>query len=63
MGYCRISWDVRIAAIKLYEKYLLGLSDILDCCGFSEHTFYWILNLWRKTGDIVHPLRSLEGCI
>jgi transposase len=61
MGYHRISRDVKIAAIKLYEQDLLSLSDILDCCGFSERTFYQILRLWRETGDVIHPSRSLQG--
>jgi len=61
MGYHRISRDVKIAAIKLYERDLLDLGDILDCCGLSERTFYRILKLWRETGDVIHPSRSLPG--
>ncbi|KAF8500286.1 Homeodomain-like protein, partial [Russula emetica] len=61
MGYHRISRDVKIAAIKLYEQDLLSLDNILDCCGFSERTFYRILKLWRETGDVIHLSRSLQG--
>jgi len=61
MGYHRISRDVKIAAIKLYERDILHLDDILDCCGLSERTFYRILKLWRETGDVIHPSRSLQG--
>jgi transposase len=61
MGYHRISRDVKIAAINLYEQGLLSLDDILNCCGFSERTFYRILKLWKDTGDVIHPLRSLQG--
>ena len=57
----RISHNVKIAAIRLYGCDLLQLSDILDCCRFSEHTFYHILKLWCKTGDIVNPNPSLCG--
>ena len=32
MPFCKISQDVKIAAINLYEKELLSLDDILDCC-------------------------------
>ena len=61
MGNRKISRDVKIAAIKLHERDLLSLNDILDCCGFSESTFYRILKLWRETGDVVHPSRGLQG--
>ena len=57
----QISRDVKIAAIKLHERELLQLPDILDCCGFSERTFYRILKLWRDTGDVVSPNPSLRG--
>jgi transposase len=63
MGNHQISRDVKIAAIKLYEQDLLSLDNILDCCGFSERTFYRILKLWRETGDVVHPSRIWRGRI
>ncbi|KAG5649179.1 hypothetical protein H0H81_005637 [Sphagnurus paluster] len=49
----RISRDVKVAAIRLYECNIIDLDDILDCCGFSIRTFYQILKLWRRTGDVV----------
>ncbi|KII82766.1 hypothetical protein PLICRDRAFT_666830 [Plicaturopsis crispa FD-325 SS-3] len=59
MPFRKISRDVKLAAIKLYENDLLHLPDILNCCGFSERTWYRILNLWRTTGDVVgHRKRS-----
>ena len=61
MSCRKISCDVKIAAIKLYEQDILTLDDILDCCGFLKSTFYWILKQGRETRDIVHPLRSLQG--
>ena len=61
MGNRKISHDVKIAAIWLYEWQLLHLDDILDCCGFSERTFYRILKLWQETGDVINPSRSLRG--
>jgi transposase len=57
----KIGRDVKIAAIRLYERELLSLDNILDCCGFSERTWYRILKLWRETGDVINPNRSLRG--
>ncbi|KAF8230737.1 hypothetical protein L208DRAFT_1072033, partial [Tricholoma matsutake] len=39
------------------------LDDILDCCDFSECTFYHILKLWRETGDVINARQSLQGCL
>jgi transposase len=61
MGNRKISRDVKIAAIRLYERHLLPLDSILDCCGFSERTFYRILKLWQQTGDVINPARNLYG--
>jgi transposase len=61
MVFCKISRDVKIAAIKLFEHDLLELHDILHCCGFSERTWYHILKLWRETGDVIKPSQSLHG--
>lgn len=61
MGFRKISRDVKVAAIRLYERQFLDLDNILDCCGFSERTFYRILKLWRETGDVINPKRSLCG--
>ncbi|KAG2355471.1 hypothetical protein BDR07DRAFT_1541054, partial [Suillus spraguei] len=42
---------------------LLSLRDILDSCGFSERTWFRILRLWRKTGDVVNhqPSTAMRG--
>jgi transposase len=53
MVYRSISRDVKIAAIRLFERGLIPLHDILFCCNMSERTFYRILILWRGTGDVV----------
>lgn len=53
MPYRKISRDVKLAAVRLYERELLPLEDILDCVGFGERTFYRVLALWRETGDVV----------
>ena len=57
--FWKISRDVKIAV--LYERELLDLDDILDCCGFSELTWYRVLKLRRETGDVVNPKTSLQG--
>ncbi|KAJ7605201.1 hypothetical protein FB45DRAFT_879735 [Roridomyces roridus] len=52
MGNRRISRDVKIAAINLWEHGQLSLNDILACVGFSRATFFRVLRLWRETGDV-----------
>jgi transposase len=61
MGFRVISRDVKIAAVQLYERELLDLEDILDCCGFARRTWYRILKLWRETGDVVPERQSMRG--
>jgi hypothetical protein len=53
MPYRKISRDVKLAAIRLYERNILPLSDLLDVVGFSRRTFYRIQRLWEDTGDVV----------
>jgi len=57
----KISRDVKIAAMKLYEDAHLSKETIIDCVGFSESTFWRILKLWRETGDVVTPLCATRG--
>ena len=59
--YRKISCNVKIAAMHLYERDLLSLSDILDCVGFSQSTFWRTLKLWREIGDVVKHNYSLPG--
>ena len=61
MGYRKISRNVKIAAVRLYERGLLELDDILDCCGFSHRTWYCVLKLWHETGDVIPEAQSLRG--
>lgn len=51
--YRKISRDLKICAIKMYELDILPLRLILECVGFSLSTFYRILDLWVTTGDVV----------
>jgi transposase len=57
----RISSDVKVAAINLYNRNLLELEDILDCCEFSQSTFFRSLRLWRETGSVTKPSSLLRG--
>ena len=62
MPYRKISHDLKFCSIRLYERELLSLEDILDCVGFSERTFYRILRLYNDTGDVVqHRLGASLG--
>ena len=61
MGYRKISRDVKIAAVRLYEHGLLDLNDIPDCCGFSRRTWYCVMKLWCETGDVIPEAQSLRG--
>lgn len=59
--YRKISRDVKVAAIRLYENDLLDLEDILDSCGFSRRTWFRILKLWHETGDVVAQPQGMRG--
>lgn len=61
MPYRKISRDLKLAAMNLYEHELVSLEDILDCVGFSERTFYRILSLWRETGNVIKDTHGLRG--
>ena len=61
MPYCKISWDLKLVAINLYDRELVSLNDILDCVGFSEQTFYHVLSLWRETGNVIKHTHGLCG--
>ncbi|KAF9237948.1 hypothetical protein BU15DRAFT_88537 [Melanogaster broomeanus] len=51
--YRKISRDVKLATINLYEHHHLSLEDLLACVRFSESTFWCILRVWHETGDVV----------
>ena len=61
MPFRKISRDIKLAAIRLYERDLLPLVDILDCLQLSKRTFYRVLHLWNTTGDVVHHAHGLRG--
>ena len=61
MLYCKILKDLKMTAIRLYERDLLPLIDILNYLEMSKHTFYWVLELWNNTGDIVQYTFGIHG--
>ncbi|KAG2039023.1 hypothetical protein BDR03DRAFT_860850 [Suillus americanus] len=58
----KISSDIKLAAICLYEQDILSLHEILDCVGFSRRTFFHIQKLYQHTGDVVKPWSEFTGC-
>jgi transposase len=62
MTFRKISRDLKLAAMQLYEREILPLWDILDIMKFSKKTFYRILKLWNETGDVVeHRFGTIRG--
>lgn len=51
----KISPDLKIAALNLYEHVHLSLKDILACVGFSRSTFFRVRRLWLTTGNVERP--------
>ena len=61
--YRKISRDVKMAALKLYERELLPLDTILDCLSLSRSTFFRIKALWRDTGNVIRHTTGIRGRI
>jgi len=61
MVYCKISADVKLVAMRLYEQNILTLDQILDCVGFSERTFWWVWKIYSLTGDVKPPTCTTRG--
>ncbi|KAF9233445.1 hypothetical protein BU15DRAFT_53881 [Melanogaster broomeanus] len=59
--YRKISRDVKLAAINLYEHHHLSLEDLLARMGFSESTFWCILRLWHETGNVVKHTHGVHS--
>ncbi|KAJ7235689.1 hypothetical protein C8J57DRAFT_1088785 [Mycena rebaudengoi] len=57
----RISSDVKLAAMNLFEKDILPLPEILEIVGFSEATFWRVRKLWRETGYVTTPKCTTSG--
>ena len=61
MPFRKISRDLKLAAVRLYEGDHLPLDDILDCLRMSKSTFYRVLSLWNTTGDVVQHTFGIRG--
>ena len=61
MPFCKISRDLKLAAVRLYEGDHLPLNNILDCLRMSKNMFYHILSLWNTTGDVVQHTFSIRS--
>ncbi|KIK99789.1 hypothetical protein PAXRUDRAFT_117001, partial [Paxillus rubicundulus Ve08.2h10] len=61
MPNCKISPDVKLAAIRLHQQGLLSLREILDCVGFARRTFFRVHKLYHETGDVIKPRGEFHG--
>jgi transposase len=61
MPYRKISRDVKLAAIRLYERDIMPLGDILDCLNISRSTWHCLYQLWQTTGDVVRHTFGICG--
>ena len=50
MPYRKISKDIKIAAMRLYQDDILSKPALLDYLRISSRTFDRILALWNATG-------------
>ncbi|KAJ7231396.1 hypothetical protein B0H12DRAFT_1029487 [Mycena haematopus] len=56
-----VNYQVKLAAMNLFERDILPLPDILDIVGFSESTFWRTRRLWRDTGWVEKPKTTTSG--
>src|SRR5258707_12336436 len=61
MPYRKISKDVKIAALRLYEDGILPKAAILDYLHISSRTFDRVLSLWNATGEVVRERNGVRG--
>ncbi|KAG1774923.1 hypothetical protein EV702DRAFT_973892, partial [Suillus placidus] len=57
----KISHDLKLAAVNLFERNLLTIRRIVNCVSFTERTFWCIMKLWQETGDVVRHNTGLPG--
>jgi hypothetical protein len=53
MPFCKISFNVKIAAINLHDTGIFPVEDLCHLVGFSVCTFWRIHRLWVETSDVV----------
>ncbi|KAJ6585987.1 hypothetical protein B0H19DRAFT_1321889 [Mycena capillaripes] len=56
-----VQYQVKLAAMNLFERDILPLQDILDIVGFSESTFWRVRKLWHETGWVEKPKSEICG--
>ena len=61
MGFRKISRDLKLAAMRMHDQGILPMHTIIDCLQISRRTFYYILELWNTTGDVVHHTNGIRG--
>ena len=61
MPFRKVSRDLKLAAIRMHELGILTVAQIIDCLQISRRTFYWVLQLWNSTGDVVQHTNSVRG--
>ena len=62
MPYRKISKDIKIAAMHLYEDDILSKPAILDYLSISSWTFDHILALWNAMGEVVRETNGIHRC-
>ena len=61
MPYRKISKDIKIAAMRLYQDDILSKPALLDYLRISSRTFDRILALWNATGEVVRETNGIRG--
>ena len=61
MPFRKISKDIKIAAMRLYEDDILSKPVILDYLSISSRTFDRVLALWNATGEVVRETNGVRG--
>ena len=61
MGFRKISCNLKLAAMRMYNQGILPVGAIIDCLQISRRTFYRILDLWITTGDVVRHTNGVRG--
>jgi hypothetical protein len=57
----RISPDVKIAAVRLYELNILSFEETLYCVKFLRRTFFRVWKIYQSTSNVFKPRTSTCG--
>ena len=61
MPNCKISHNLKLAALSLHQHGAVLLSDILQCLGIFQMTFFHVQKIFHETGDVVKPQSAYCG--